>query len=131
MKRRKEDAEDSKNFEVSIAYIHGRLEAQIEAFAQSLGIPARFLTNRLGTLLLVPEGGEVLRVADHLPVVRRKTAKRSKAVAKVAVVSRPRSKASSSGKGPRAYWAAMTPKQRSVEMKRRMSIRDDARGEAA
>lgn len=40
-----------RNFENAIAYLHGRIEKEIEGFAQSLGVPTEILTSRLADLL--------------------------------------------------------------------------------
>ena len=100
--------------EVSIAYIHGRIEAQIDAFAGSLEIPPAYLASRLGSLLLGQEDGEVVGTEHHLPVMPRKTVAGGKTVAKVAVDG-----GTHRGSTQKAYWANMTPQQRSAEWKRR------------
>lgn len=74
-----------------IAYIYGRLEAQIEAFANSSGVSFRELAGRLATLLLGATSGKVLGTSDRVSQVPRE-AQRRKTVAKVAMVKRPSGK---------------------------------------
>lgn len=120
-----------KQFEIISAYIHGRIEAQIEAFAETLNIPKSQLTNRLGTLLL---SNPQPRDENSMRILRRKTAKTHKPVRKVAVDSNARknsTRKTASRKVGRpkkkvGYWASMTPEQRSEEMKRRLNIRKAA-----
>ena len=102
--------------ETSIAYIHGRIEAQLEAYAFGIGIPASELAARLGTLLLGTESGPVLGTHDRVPKLPSPPAARSKAVAKVALDGRTSGGASKQ----RAYWASLSPLQRRREVRRRM-----------
>jgi len=111
---------ENESLAVQIAYIHGRIEAQLEAFAQSLGLPTADLTGRMGSLLLYPQGGEIVGLARGVPKLRSKTAAGSKAVEPMAVVSGSRSGASGNAK---SYWAKMTPEQRSAEMRKRYKKR--------
>lgn len=71
--------------DIKVAYIHGRIEAQIEAFADSAGIPAPELASRVGSLLCGAASGEVLGTEHRVPALPGQTAKGSKAVAKVAL----------------------------------------------
>jgi hypothetical protein len=108
------------NLTVQLAYIHGRIEAQLEAYAQSLGLPAAQLTSRMGTLLLGTQNGEVMGPARGVPKLRSEAAKGGEAMEPMAVAGSPRRRASGSSK---AYWAKMTPEQRSKEMQRRTKKR--------
>jgi hypothetical protein len=59
---------NSKSLENAIAYIHGRVEKEIEGFAISLGIPAQLLAQRVAELLH-PSGS---RDSHPMPLLRRK-----------------------------------------------------------
>ena len=116
-----------------IAYIHGRIEREIEAFATALSLPPMALTSRLGALLLgIPEGH------DHsLPDVPVEAGPGSRVLAEVegarqshGGVARTRRQLAAgkrTGKaapdkvseGQKKYWADMTPEERSKEMARR------------
>lgn len=117
------------SFENSIAYLHGRIEAQLEAFAGSLGVPPSELTSRVAALLLALPSGSLLRTEDNMPSLRRKTTRAyKKRLSKVEVASRP------SGPAPpvrkrrtssiKSYWERMTPKERQAEMARRVAKRE-------
>jgi hypothetical protein len=116
-----------------IAYIHGRVERELEAFANSLAIPAVELTQRLGRLLL----GEGSGFEDSLPHVRLETRSQSQRVAKVESPvdphgSRPRLEAGGREAAPevapgevkepspiKKYWAQFTPEERRKMFKAR------------
>jgi hypothetical protein len=129
-KGRKHEVE---NFEIQIAYIHGRIEAQIEGFAASLGVSAAELAGRLGELLLGAQGGERLGVDDRLPKLRGKAGAGGQGVESVALAggtSGERAQQAKSGHldgvsagGVKAYWAKMTPAARRKEMRRRLKKR--------
>lgn len=107
-----------------IAYIHGRIDQQIEIYAQSLGIPAAVLAERLATLLH-PSGA---RSTSSVSPLRGDTTEAREAVAAVEVAVRPHGKKASGGvskqkSGIQAYWASMTPAQRTAETKRRAAKR--------
>lgn len=113
-----------KNLENAIAYIHGRLVAELENFANSLQITSQELTTRLGTLLLAEGQGTF----DSLPTLRGKTTQDGQTVESVALSSRPHRRAQkrprgSKAKGPKRYWDNMSPEQRRREMKRRVAKR--------
>lgn len=113
---------NASKLETCAAYLHGRIEAQLEAFAASLNIPSYELTNRVATLLLVSPQG---RVEDPMPDMRRETTKARNSIRKVAVARRARkSRSQKVGKG--GYWKSMTPAQRGAEMQRRMNMRKAA-----
>jgi hypothetical protein len=130
----------------AIAYLHGKIETQLEFYSNAAGLDARMVTARVGALLSgaghgtdggVPvrmepapgrgrgeavadvEGGEQPhgRGAPHRAAQGRKGAKAGKAVS-----------------GIKAYWAAMTPEERAKEVARRQCRRhknEAATGEAA
>jgi hypothetical protein len=108
---------------VQVAYIHGRIEAQLEAFANSLNIPAAQLTSRVGALLLGSQGREDMGPARRVSKLRRETAAGSCTVEPVEVAGSTRGGASNRRKGPKGYWAKLTPEQRSEEMRRRYKKR--------
>lgn len=101
--------------EIGIAYIHGRIEAQIEAFAFGIGVPSASLAARVGALLLGNQNGKIVRIEDHMPTLRKKTAKAHTATRKMALVSN----ASRKPQRKNTYWDRMTPRQRKAEMARR------------
>lgn len=113
---------EKRNYETQIAYIHGRIEAQLDAFAHSLNLPAAELAYRVGALLLAAQGGESLGPNHNLSFVRNATAQRHQAVEPLALAGSTHSKASH---GPKTYWSKMTKLQRSREMKRRMAKRQE------
>lgn len=109
-------------FSAQIAYIHGRIEAQIEAFANACGLPARQLASRVGELLLSAPGREVLGPEDRVPELPRKAGKRRKAVAAVEVAERPHGKPRLSPEGAAKLRRMMKRRWRTVwKHKRRMA----------
>lgn len=151
MPRRKYDKEA--HVAIATAYIHGRVEAQLEGFAASLGIPTRQLTERVGQLLIGTEGRSALGLQPSVRHMRREAPEAHQGTREVAVADgthenrarvaeeaaaanvriakrftitdgrRKRGKAARSAQ--KAYWAKMTPKQRKAEMARRMKVRMD------
>jgi hypothetical protein len=117
--------QEHEHTEHTVAYIHGRIEAQLEGFAASLGLPARQLTVRVAALLLGPESGGLLGSENRVSSLPGASATADKATRTMAVAKRPYRKARrpSLQRGAAAYWAAMTPSQRSKEMQRRMKVR--------
>lgn len=114
--------------ESNIAYICGRIEAQLEGFAQSLGLPPAQLTTRVATLLLSMSGGLILGPKDRVSDMPRKTTKKYKVrSSKVAVARRTPSKTSA---GIKAYWAKMTAEERSAEMTRRSKVKLSKKGKS-
>jgi hypothetical protein len=114
--------------EKALAYLHGRLEAQLEAFATSWGIPITELTARLATLLLTTASRRELGANDTVSTLLRATAEGNPTVESMAMdgnshrIARGK-RAQSAIKKPskmRAYWAAMTKEQRRAEIMRRM-----------
>ncbi len=77
-----------KDYTPQIAYIHGRIEAQLEGFAASLGVPPVELTRRVGELLAGSMAGrESLGSSDFLSDLRRESTRLSKSLAAQAVAS--------------------------------------------
>jgi hypothetical protein len=108
--------------ERSIAYIFGRTEAHLQAFAASMEIPYRELATRLGALLLSQGKGS----GDRMPIVPSNSSKPRKTLAKVALDGGTHSGAQTQQKavsGIKAYWAKMSPLQRKREIKRRLAMR--------
>lgn len=112
----------SKALDVSIAYIHGRLEAEVESFASSLGITSQELTRRVGILLL----GQGVGSGNSVPTVRVQTTTDSETVEQMARRSSASKRRAQKHpthakpfKGVKGYWAKMTAGQRSAEMNRR------------
>ena len=106
----------NREIEKAIAYIHGRTEAQLEAYASALGLPPGELASRVGALLSGAASGQVLGTDNRVPKLPSSPAERSKAVAKVEMDGR----ASGGASTQRAYWAKMSPLQRKREVRRRM-----------
>lgn len=130
---------DEQKLRESIAYIHGRIERELEAFAGSLALPAVELTQRVGALLL----GQGQWTGDRLPSVpsRRSALDSRQRSIPVAALE---SAIESHGGGAQSrlilpapspgtseaptrqmtaqqqYWASKTPEQRSAEMRKRM-----------
>jgi hypothetical protein len=109
------------NDEVQVAYLHGRIEAEIERFASSMGISPLELTERLVELLLPP--GK--RAGNRLPVLQSNSPARRSPVAKVEVAvephgRRPQNREVGATSAIKKYWQKMTREQRSAEVRRRM-----------
>lgn len=101
-----------------IAYIHGRIESQLEGFASSLNLPARELTQRVGALLIGLPSGEPMGFTQRVRDVRSDAAARDEEQP-LAVDGRTR---------PNTRWRTksgqlMTPAQRKREAKRRLAAR--------
>jgi hypothetical protein len=129
----KRSIHDEQELRERTAYIHGRIERELEAFASSLAIPAMELTQRVGRLLL----GEGPRVENHLPHVRLEARPESRALATLESVERPHGGSPRLTAGGRAaaaqapvgevkppppiklYWAQFTPDERKQMMKER------------
>lgn len=88
---------DSNSIEIGIAYIHGRIEAQIESLAVSIGLPAAELTYRVGTLLCAKASGPVLGFGNPVPYVRETPTVRSSAPRTLALASGTHGSAARSG----------------------------------
>jgi hypothetical protein len=132
-----------KHIDTAVAYLHGRIEAQLEAFAVSIGTSAADLTSRVATLLLAQGAG----TAERVPKLRGASTSGDTRLAKVALVDRAH-RPTQDAKRPgtysskvrstnvKGYWARMTPKQRKAEGRRRWRLgmkrreeRQGARGE--
>ena len=110
--------------EVQAAFFAGGLIERLNNYARGVGLPASELAKRVGDALRAAADGALLGTEHRVPDLPRKTAKRSKAVEPLAVAERPRGKqALKRGRGAtsKSYWAKLTPKQRSAEMKRRQA----------
>lgn len=110
----------SKTLDVSIAYIHGRLDQQVEAYAQDLGIPSNELASRLASLL----HAEGQRTQHNVSALRSEMPGLGKAVAEMesngdAHRQPQKRQKRSKPTGIKGYWAKMTVGQRSAEMNRR------------
>lgn len=112
--------------ETRVAYICGRFERELEAYAVDLHITSAELTQRVVEFLL-PERA---RIEHTMPYVPEIPAKHGKTLAKVEVAVSPHSKRTPGGVGKnkisskqKAYWAKMTKKQRSAEVLRRLQKR--------
>lgn len=104
--------------DAQIAYIHGRIESQLEGFASSLDLPARELTQRVGALLIGLPSGEPMGFTQRVRDVRSDAAARDEEQP-LAVDGRTR---------PNARWRTksgqlMTPAQRKREAARRLAAR--------
>ena len=121
--------------ESQIAYLHGRIEHELEGFASSLGVDLKEVSTRVGAALVSSAGGQSVRGPDSLPIVRRKTTKAHKAVAKVGLRGRmsrkPQGTVHHKKSGIRQYWDRLTPKQRREEMQRRVAKRNKTLAAAA
>jgi hypothetical protein len=118
-----------------IAYIHGRIERELEAFAATLALPPLALTARVGALLLGVEPGDV----HHLSDVPLASGEGSGTVAEMEGAGESHGRgtrtrgqlAARSGTGSptphqvkgsvaqKKYWGDKTPEERSKEMARR------------
>jgi hypothetical protein len=107
----------------AIAYLHGRIDKEIEIFAAtSVHVNAGELAERLGELLLAAR----VRIENHLSTLRESTTQGDKTLATVEMVSGPHSITSRKGmtdeakeklrKIAKARWAAMTPRQRTLTL---------------
>jgi hypothetical protein len=111
------------NHELQIAYLHGRLEVQIESAANSIGIPFHELAGRLGSLLLTSSGRQVLGAPDNMPTLRGETTGDRTTVAKVAVARRPYRRTQKVKK--LNWWFKRTPEQqKAITAKRVKSMKE-------
>jgi hypothetical protein len=131
----------------AIAYLHGKIETQLEFYSNAAGLDARMVTARMGALL----SGAWQRADGGVPVRLESSPGRGRgeAVADVEGGEQPhgrgashraakgRRKGTKTGKavsGIKAYWAAMTPEERAKEVARRQRRRhknEATAGEAA
>jgi hypothetical protein len=113
-----------KSDETIISYIHGRVDKELESFAAALGISENFLKERIGSYLLKMGTG----LEGDMSGMRSKTSQNDRVVEPMARVKHAHRNRTSSkkvrasnkklGAATKRYWAAMTPEQRSKEMKR-------------
>lgn len=110
--------------EIEIAYFYGRLEAQIESFANAHNLSWAELTERLAALILSAKSGQVLGATDRVPALRRQAPKVYKASRKVEVDGGSHRRAQVAGrKAGKTGWEKFdTPEKRSREVKRRFRI---------
>ena len=134
---------DENQIALGVAYIHGRVEAQLERFADAMGISTLELTERLV---------EALRpaAADNLPGVRQTAGPKRDALAAVEVAESAhghgargegkraghvaKARAVKARAGQQRYWDKFTPAERKKEWARRLRKRTatiKARQEAA
>lgn len=116
-----------RSLEVSQARLLGRLEAQIEIFATSLGVPTIELAERMGHLLSPPAGGPLLGADDRVPHMRQAATPRDRVSRPLALAGSthgktPRNDRRVGGSGVKSYWAKMTKAERAAEMKRRAKV---------
>jgi hypothetical protein len=126
MPRKKEKADGS--FENRIAYIHGRLDQQIQGYAESLGIPTELLAERLATLLRPSGSWSEDQVSSlRLPTEERPTVGKVEgtgdAHGKATQGGGGRVKSSYQSTGQKKYWDKFTPEEKSTEMARRLKVR--------
>lgn len=137
-------SEDEQSLRERTAYLHGRIEREIEAFADSINVSKVELTQRLGALLLgIGTGhGDYL---SHLSTGRSYMEARTGSTGTSPLESLGDTSSSSPqpewtttsisagqitkgeierkhSKIAKGYWARMTPAQRSQEMQRRQSL---------
>lgn len=110
----------------SIDWIDGWVCANVESFAQRLGISSDDLKYRLGVIFLGRASGIGDRTEDRVSELPEQTAKTHKATRKVEVVGSTRSDKSSLsakiGANQKAYWAKFSDAQRAEEVARRMVV---------
>ena len=120
---------DNAKLNEAIAYLHGKIEAELNYLALAAGLDARMVTARVGALL----SGAWQRAESGLPMRMESAYGRagaSKSLADVEGGKQPHGhgaphRAASKKRakklvGIKAYWAAMTPEQRSAEMAKRL-----------
>jgi hypothetical protein len=129
----------------AIAYLHGKIEAEIGFFAAAAGLNSGMVAARVGVLL----SGAWQRAESSVPMRMEPAHRRAgagKPVADVEGSEQPhghgaqhrtaKKKRSKAGKkvkpnGIKAYWDAMTPEQRSAEMTKRLRKAQKRKEEAA
>lgn len=118
---------DQSAIKISLAYIHGRIEAEIESFANSLQLEPKEFTYRVATLLL---GDSERSIKDRMSKLPNNTTKNNKTLGQMEMdvvthSNRPSKtkKLKLKGSGPKRYWASMTKEQRKAEMARRIAKR--------
>lgn len=122
---------NDRDFEFAIAQLYGQINIQIQQFAATVGVQASRIAERLSELL----SPERERVFNHMSAMRVETTGVHRTMESMEMVvnahsgktplgleaGRETRKANSHRKvGPRSYWAALTPEQRSKEMRKRM-----------
>lgn len=102
-------------------YCFAHCETWLEDYAKSNQLAFHDLTERVANLLLAQTSRQISRSDDSVSSLRRETTPRNSSPRKMAMVKRSYRKTQL--KGPKAYWAAMSAEDRSIEMKRRMAKR--------
>jgi hypothetical protein len=112
-----------------IAYAAGRIQERLAIYAESLGTTAEFLTERVAAILH-PLGSErgshtMSRVPIQAPKLSQskwgEMEESGNARSDKASTSSGRKRKSKSSK-QKEYWAKMTPKQRTIEVARRLAV---------
>lgn len=83
-----------KKNETYTAYICGRIEAQLEGYADSAQIPRRVLTGNVGAFLLSASGRKQMGVTDTMPPLPRTSTNGDKTTSTMEMAKRPYSRAS-------------------------------------
>lgn len=125
-------------------YALGYIRCWLESYSSSSTLSADELATGVATLLLGQTGRQGMGLDNRLSSLRSNSAKRSKILESLEMARRPHGKTpkrvmSARGRaaisraqkkrwrkvkgGQAAYWARMTPEQRSAEMKRRLQKR--------
>lgn len=122
--------EGSPNFssEFALGYFYRGVKEELNSISAASGgeILAHELAGRLAALLLAEESRSELGPEHLVSSVRKQATKRSKAVAKVALVGRPRGSKTSLKKkksGIKLWWSRMTPEERRNEVRRRQGLK--------
>lgn len=120
------------SFAIHEVYAFAHVESWLEAYARSHALPLHELTARVSDLLLA---NRAQPTSTALPTMRQTRARRGRPVEQVAMDDGSRSKLQrvkrkSSARAVHAYWAKMTPAQRSKEMQRRQAIAKERRAKA-
>jgi hypothetical protein len=110
-----------------IAYLHGRIEAKLEAvfnteiaaYAQISGITEQQLAARVAALLQPAQGGKKLGPVNRVSNLPSKAAKRGTSVEPLAVAGGTRKRSTSQGSKMKAWWAKLSPEERAKEVRRR------------
>jgi len=113
-------------YEKAIAYLHGRISAEIEYFCKSLQLPEQDITIRLGTLFFGLSSGEELRTENNLSLLRSKTTKRGEKLRSMEMANdsyNKTQKRKSPIKRKTDWWTRYTKAELKKEMARRSKMR--------
>ena len=117
------------SIEIAAAYLHGRHEVEIEAYAKAIKCSSTELAARIGALHLGLPTQQSVDVAE-VSSVRVQTARVGKRLRKVEKRSGAHSDGAHKGTSTvkaskiKSYWAKMTKAQRKAEMARRVAKRN-------